>query len=398
MTALADDASKKGAAPPATVKSTGSVLPTPLLQTIESEALPHSVRVNDFSTRALLSVKSKEGHVRDFASRVERYSILHPYFLKNGENQITVEYQFDPSLTDPSDGPARIWQLIIQVAETDSSRVDLDNHPERPLVRLQSPGLPRSETMTPKKKLAGTFPWKTKLPVWTWISGVKIKDTPENKQSLYEAYKQFWSNLGALYMRENTLTPDQKSAFQNGVRSSTREFVQACELRGHKHTFLDQLFAVAERRSLNAEDSAPSPPSTPLAKAKKPARPSPPEIMTDTPTHGPDEPSTLSLDGSPPPRLSLRAIPAPGEVKMTVFAGGALAVLTTTEDRPILEFTSNYHDGPWGQGGTTKLSLSLWFRRSTKGAWELDAVYPMTSASLELWNDTIESLNDRLFY
>ena len=353
----------------------------PLLETLEWTAVPHQLFVNGFDTDALVSVSGNDGQVIGFATRMYDYSVLHPYFLKQGSNELRADYHLDLSfMVEADQGP---WKLAVRVASTsyapggerDQKRA------ETPLLTLTSPTLPKNQSSAAPHTMKGSFTWAPPVPTWGWTHGVKIDNTPATRASLFAEYQKIFASFDAEWSGHKEVTDEQRDAFEKATRASTAEFTLASELFGRRFTFLDQLFVAA--RTLNAS-SGPAASTT-----KNPKKPRAPIAMPMDDGPGIDD---YDLAG---PRLQLESLGSVAELKLVVFAEGHLAKLTRDHGLPVLSYFSNRHDGPWGAQGTSKISAELWFRRNKAGTWELDAVYPMTDARLGMSNAPLPELLQR---
>jgi hypothetical protein len=129
----------------------------------------------------------------------------------------------------------------------------------------------------------------------------------------------------------NESTADAAAALKKKLMESTRDFIEASQLRGKPYRLIDQILEAATVRA---------------------------------------------LPGNPAGSLELQPVAAADELELEVFAGGTLARLKPATGAPLFEFISNLPDGPRGRIGTTKLAFDAWYRQNDQGAWKLDALFP----------------------
>ncbi len=231
---------------------------------------------------------------------------------------------------------------------------------ESELLRL-APGTP-----------SGSFGWPD-VPAWAWTQAPAIADTPENRQGLQAAVRRFRDDLDGL---AGKAVP---AGHAQAIKASIREFIQASELRGRRYTLADELLQVASSLMLPGD-------KTPEAllkdlDAQRQARRGQPARDDERAAH----PTVARrADGSLPPRLSLRKLD--GELRMQLFAGGRLARLTDAQGEPVIQFVSNYSDGPRGSPNPVRFVCDPWFRKNAAQQWELDTIYPMQAARQVLDN------------
>lgn len=391
-------------------KSKPKTCPLPVLQTIAWSGVPHAVTINGFPDDALRSITSTgdAGEVDGFETRMQRYLVLHPYFLRAEGNRLMATYRLNGHhIADDDAGP---WRLDLRMALVDWPGMPVDQpneYRERELARFVSPDLVRADDQV-EKSLTGTFAWSAPLPVWSWTSGIAIEDSEKTKTSLYVEYRAFHAELVAL-RTAHLAAPDSKQppAMVAALRASMREFIQASELRGVPYTLHEELAYAAQHWSLRDYDLemaaraaalAKLPKLTPEQERAEAERKLKEQFVTvvahDTPVDTDPEPDA---DGKLPPRLTLAPLPDLADVKLTLLGDGTLARLTVADtDAPLVSFFSNYADGPWGSRYSTKLQADIWFRRDASGRWVVDALWPQTSA-IEKWG-TLDDLLDGLHY
>jgi hypothetical protein len=202
-----------------------------------------------------------------------------------------------------------------------------------------------------KGSAPGTFVWDVELPTWSWVHGVQIEDNRENFEGLLAEIERFHAALQSLADGGATAQQRQDEFFA-GVRASTAEYIRASELRGKPFAFLDEL-----RKALNGE----------------------------------------AFGNRPPDSAFLAPIAKDEKWRLDVFAGGTLARITNDRRAPIITFTSNYSEGPWGSLGGTVLGFELWYRKDAQNKWVLDAVMPLRSTEVAQDNDTSLREREELF-
>jgi len=380
-----------------------SVMPKPitlpLLQTITDVCIPHHLLVNGFPVDGLRSVRGYDRKVDGFTTTMERYIVVHPYFLE-ASNQLTATYQLDLSaMVDTDEGP---WHLDLRVASVAYpgalAPYETRAYVEKEVADIASPPLTKVPESATSRTLTGSFAWKPALPVWTWTHGVPITASAAVTASLYAEYVRLHGALAAIRAAKDR--PAQAAAFAAPLRLSMADYIHACELRGRSFTFLDELSYAgaflckgittpqAAAAAATAALAAPTP------AAKRPAA-APRGIVPVQDGQGDDD-TPPGPDGRMPPRLFLTELPPLSEVHLTIMGNGTIARLTAEYDAPLITFRSNYKDGPWGAPGTVKLAADVWFRRDAAGAWQVDALWPETSA-IEQWG-TLDNLLDDLPY
>lgn len=364
-----------------TKKGKSTMYRIPLLQTVENTAIRHKAWVNGFDSDLLISVRSdQKKKVAGLKTKLASYSALHPYFLKRGDNELRIEYALDLSYMTPDDhGP---WKLDCRVSSMEyTTAKDLGTvFPEKELLRLASPTLPKDAESAKLKTLTGSFAWP-EGPAWAWTRAKPIENTPENRKSLEAAVGKVWNELNGMFGRP------VPSDFAGSTRASIQEFIQASELRGRRFTFLDELFETASKLALPGDKT----PEEFLREreTRRQSRPGQPTRDDDQSAH----PAVTPLpNGQLPPRLSLRKLESFDGLEMSLLGDGRLARLTGSGEQSVIQFVSNYPDGPRGRPNETRLKCDLWFRRNAKDQWELDAVYPTLTANLALDNNWPQEL------
>jgi hypothetical protein len=382
--------------------TTAKPFPLVLLQTVSAVAIPHTYTVNGFSTASLASMGADDDHhVHGFTAAMEEYSIIPPYFLRQGANQLAVDFHLDLSyMVASDDGP---WTMACRVASTtyDPKLASYDTeYADSELLKLVSPAMKKIAQSAQPQRLTGTFQVTQPLPAWSWEHGIAIEDTQAVRDSLYAAYADFHASLAALHGAPvqpgaapahppAALAP---GAFANAVRASMAEYITACELRGVRYGFLDELLYASAHLSLRGYDAEMASKAAEPVKPQLPdPHPTPPAPMDDGPVVDSAPPGP---DGKPPARLFLTALQPEAGLTMTIFAGGTLARLDDKNAEPLIVFRSNYNDGPWGERGTEKLSAEVWFRRTADGHWAIDGIASMHLASLHIMNNQISELVD----
>jgi len=371
----------------------------PLLQTITDACVPHHLLLNGFPVDGLRSVRGYDRRVDGFTTTMERYVVVHPYFL-SARNQLTASYQLDLSaMVDTDQGP---WHLDLRVASVPypgpRAPYETREYVEQEIADIQSPPLPKVPESATTRTLAGSFAWTQALPAWTWTHGVPITASAPVTASLYAEYVRLHTALAAIRAAHDRL--GQAAAFATPLRASMHDYIQACELRGRTFTFLDELSYAGAFLSKGittpqqaAALAAPAPAAQPAAPQRRPAPPRVTAPVQDG--QGPDD-TPPGPDGRMPPRLFLADLPPLSAVHLTLMGNGTIARLTADYDAPLITFRSNYKDGPWGAPGTVKLAADVWFRRDAAGAWQVDALWPETSA-IEQWG-SLDNLLDDLPY
>ena len=395
LTTFAAPPAKKPPQPVAPAKPEISALRVAILETVNTEGFTHRESVNGFDVGILPSNKESHDHVQGFANVMQRYAIIRPYFLKSGENTLSATYTWEDSRVANEDpGP---WQMHYTVANVSPIIGEGELYPRTQLAELLPAAVVKKNPDTKQHTSTVKFTWSEPVPEWRWTHGVKIQDTAATRESIYAEYAKFWKSLAAMYEPKGTTADPAFQQVRDSAKASIREFIQASELRGTKYTYLDELFDTARRGATPGQSNEPPAPPKKNGKVSKIKMPS--LTQTDT-VPDPDEPFMKSPDGTRPPRVSLSPLLPLKETRLVVFAGGTLAMLISAEagEFPLIQFHSNYHDGSWGAGGEAKAECNLWFRKNDKGEWELDAVYDMRRASLEIWDHPMKDLMEEGSY
>jgi hypothetical protein len=364
-----------------TKKGKSTMYRIPLLQIVEQTAVRNKAWVNGFGSDLLISVRSdREKNIAGLKTSLASYCALHPYFLKHGANEVRVEYALNPSYMTPEDqGP---WHLEYRVASMEyRTEKELGTiFPEKELLRLASAPLAKNGESAKPKTLTGSFKW-SEGPEWAWTKGKKIEDTSANRKSLRVAVQKFWDELDSLFGKP------VPAEFARSTRSSIQEFIQASELHGKPFTFLDELLETASKLAL-PDDKSPEE----FLREREQRYNSKRGAVVPKDAQSPHPAVTPLPNGKLPPRLSLRKLDSLDDLEMSLLADGRLARLTENAGESVLQFVSNYHDGPRGAPGGTRLKCDLWFRKNAKDKWELDAIYPTATANLALDNNWPQEL------
>jgi hypothetical protein len=356
----------------ATKKGQTIMYKIPLLEVIEKTAIRHKALVNGFDAGLMISVRSNQKkQVSGLKTKLTSYCALHPYFLKRGANELRLEYTLDPSYAAPEDrGP---WTLDCRVASINySPGKELGTtFSEKELLRLTSPALRKGEESGMPKSARGTFDWP-EGPDWSWTKGEKIEDTAANRKSLEAAASKFWNELNGVAGKP---VPASLAA---SVRASVQEFIQASELRGRRFTFLDELLETASKLALPG-DKTPEEFLREREQQQKKKNRGAAERDDEESGH---PPVARLANGQLPPRVALRKLDTFDGLEMSLMGDGHLARLSGTGGESLIQFVSNYHDGPRGRPDETRLKCDLWFRKNKE--WELSAVYPTLGAGMVL--------------
>jgi hypothetical protein len=356
----------------ATKKGQNVMYKIPLLEVIEKTAIRHKALVNGFDTGLLISVRSNQNkQVPGLKTKLSSYCALHPYFLKRGANELRIEYALDPSYATPENGGP--WAIDCRVASinyTPGKEIGT-NFAEKELLRLTSPTLRKGGESAKTKSARGTFDW-AEGPDWGWTKGEKIEDTAANRKSLEAAAAKFWNELNGLAGKP------VPASFATSVRASIQEFIQASELRGKRFTLLDELLETASKLALPG-DQIPEEFLREREQRQKKKRPGEPDRDDEESGH---PPVARLANGQLPPRVSLRKLDTFDGLEMSLMGDGRLARLSGAGGESLIQFVSNYHDGPRGRPEETRFKCDLWFRK--KGAWELSAIYPTRAAGMVL--------------
>ncbi len=178
-----------------------------------------------------------------------------------------------------------------------------------------------------------TFSWNSKAPKRSWTTGVKIPADDSTKRRVYAETAGVHSKLQALAAAaaKNEQTHHTAMTLKKKWMDSTHEFVEASKLRGKPYRLIDQILEASTVRALPGKRA-----------------------------------------GS----LELQPLEPADQLELEVFAGRTLARLKPASGAPLFTFISNLPDGPRGRTGTAKLAFDAWYRQNSKGAWELDALFP----------------------
>ena len=228
---------------------------------------------------------------------------IHPYFLNPGENRLRIGAGGGGAIVIVS------WDYVNGKQHEELLRDSLPAEGEH------------------------TFSWASKVPKRPWATGVKIEANDATKRRVYAETVGLHSKLEALSAAaaKKEPTADAAAALKKKLIDSTRDFIEASQLRGKPYRLIDQILEAATERA---------------------------------------------LPGNPAGTLELQPIDAFEELELEVFAGGKLARLKPASGAPLFAFISNLPDGPRGRTGTTKLAFDAWYRQNDQGAWELDALFP----------------------
>jgi hypothetical protein len=346
----------------------------PLLLVSERLAVRNELSVNGFPLRWFASVEAGSGgQATVLGQTLSRYAVLHPYALRPSGNLLRAE---------------------LGAASSAASTVDL-----RVVVMRFSPGQPRGTVypLTELGRLTGAvregaaaqqlearFDWPG-LPAWDWVDAPVIEDAPARRDSLRTALDSTWD---ALY-RMGSGTPSADWAAS--VRSSTRDFLRASAWGGRPDWALDRLIEVATRLRLPGDDS----PDEFVRRQER--RPQGAATRDDAPAPGEGLPQRLP-NGQWPPRLSLRYLSRYEGLRMHTLAQGRLARLTDAQGQSLIQFQSNYPDGPRGRPETVRLAVDPLFRLNARQQWELAALYPTSLASIVMTDDWPQQMLDKLPY
>lgn len=352
-----------------------------LLQIIEQTAVRNKAWVNGFGSDLLISVRSdRKKNVAGLKTSLASYCALHPYFLKHGSNEVRVEYALNPSYMTPDDqGPWRLEYCVASMEYRTGKELGTI-FSEKELLRLASPALTKDAESAKAKSLAGSFKW-SEGPEWAWSKAKPIEDSSANRKSLQAAVQKFWDELDALFGKP------VPADFARSIRSSIQEFIQASELHGKRFTFLDEVLEAASKGALPGDKSPEE-----FLREREQRQKSQGGIAVPDDAESPHPPVTRLASGKLPPRLSLRKLDTFDSLRMSLLADGRLARLAGNGGESVLQFVSNYHDGPRGAPGETRLKCDLWFRKNAKDQWELDAIYPTATANLALNNSWPQEL------
>ena len=260
----------------------------------------------------------------------ETYRIIHPYYLMNGKNNVEAAvWVQDNEYVEDQAAPPKMHSLIFTLTYLDYKNFASD----KPITKIEFLNFNRKTATEAKKNtLSASFNFASQIPVWSWTHGIKIENSEKTRLSLYEAYKKFWGALNALSPVSKTMNAAERKDFQEKLRQSTKEFVQASELRGETYEEINKLLSMA----------------------------------------------TTLKDRNIPVRLKELA-----EIKdlgLSIFAGGTLAKLIIEPKsffaRPLyVEYAGGVHDRSPGPAGEV---FELWFRKDATGNWIVDTICPLS--------------------
>uniref|UniRef100_UPI001301FFE4 hypothetical protein n=1 Tax=Pelomonas sp. KK5 TaxID=1855730 RepID=UPI001301FFE4 len=243
-------------------------------------------------------------------------------------------------------------------------------------------------TVFPERELlapagSGSFAWSG--PAWAWTQAAPAG--ADAKAGLQAAVESLWKQL------DSQAGKPLAAGAAASMKASMKDFVQASELRGRPYTGADELLQVAAAQALPGDKA----PEAFLKDEEARARSRDGQRARDD-ERGAHPPVARRADGSLPPRLALRPLASLGELRVQLLAGGRLARLTDAGGEPVIQFQSNYHDGPRGRGNTVRYMADPWFRRNAAGQWELDAIYPTQAAHQVLDNAWPQEVLEQLPY
>lgn len=286
----------------------------------EFAPLARTMRINDFPMdRNEMHYCSGEEGIAGCAA----YLWIHPYWLRAGENSVGIDYYAPGERTDPGTR----FKATFHFHEGQRA----DGALEQPKVgkeifTLSTPKFPFFDEEH-KRHLTAAFDWKGAIPHWAWTRGNRVTPSWELQFKLYGAYQKIWSSIYALAPgSKSELSPEQAQKFETESRESAREYLQASQLGNYPDPFAEM-----------------------LAHAKK-----------------------LNHQGV---TLTMRGLPAFGATTLQVFAGGRLARLVNA-GAALIRFQGGVRGAPVGSPYPIDLAYDLWFRRTSQGAWELDAIVP----------------------
>lgn len=261
-------------------------------------------------------------------TKLTQYKIMHPYYLKVGQNELVAQYWID----DGREVDMGAYQIIFTITDFDYDKFQYD----KTLIKLQSPEIFKTEeTQKNKKTLSAQFDFKGDIPKWSWLTDPKIEDSEKNKKSLYAEYVKFGEMLKALGDKKSKVSLAEKKAFEDSIRKTTNEFVQASEMRGNKYTHIDEMFEMART----------------LKERKIP--------------------------------VSMRPLQKIEEVGLKIFANGTRARLVREPNSFLevdlsVEYVGGVHDANPGPAGD---HFALWFKQDKNKKWVIDAVVPLGGLS-----------------
>ncbi|MBQ0946241.1 hypothetical protein KAK07_23075 [Ideonella sp. 4Y16] len=345
----------------------------PLLLVVERLTVSNQLSVNGLPLRWFAAVEAGMGGQASVLGRpLARYAVLHPYALRPRGNLLVLDL-------------GAVGDVPVQV--------DL-----RPAMMRFTPGQPRG-TVYPLTELgrlsrsvgAGSAAQRLELafdcpglPAWDWVDAPLIDDTPARRESLQTAVQAVWEGL----YRAGSGTPPTN--WVASVRASTADFQRASALGGRPAWALDRLLEVATRLQLPGDES----PEQFVRSLERPSGGR--DSRDDAPTVA-DLPARLP-NGQWPPRVQLRYLSVFGPLTMQTMAQGRLARLTDAHGQSLIQFQSNYPDGPRGRPETVRLAVDPLFRLNARQQWELAALYPTSLASIVMTDDWPHQMLDKLPY
>lgn len=344
----------------------------PLLLVVEPLTVSNQLSVNGLPLRWFAAVEAGMGGQASVLGRpLARYAVLHPYALRPRDNLLRLD------LGAVGDAPVQI---------------DL-----RPAMMRFTPGQPRG-TVYPLTELgrlsrsvgAGSAAQRLELafdcpglPAWDWVEAPVIEDTPAQRDSLQAAVQVVWDGL--YRAGSGTLPADWVAS----VRASTADFQRASALGGRPAWALDRLLEVATQLQLPGDES----PEQFVRSLER--RQGGRDDRDDASTA---KPPLRLPNGQWPPRVQLRYLSVFGPLTMQTLAHGRLARLTDALGQSLIQFQSNYPDGPRGRAGTVRLAVDPLFRLNARQQWELAALYPTSLAAIVMTDDWPHQMLDKLPY
>lgn len=345
----------------------------PLLLVAERPSGRQEFFVNGFPVRWFAAADAgHDGQAAGLQRTLIRYSVLHPYALRPTGNVLQADL-------GTLNGPAS--KLDLQV-------VSLGFQPGQPLgttfpLTLLG-GLNASVREGAAAQLLQSRFDSPGCPVWDWVNAPLIEDTVPMRESLRVALGDTWD---ALYRMGSGTQP---AGWLESVRSSTRDFQVASERGGKKALALDRLIDVATKLRLPNDES----PEEFLRRVE--ARTKRPTTLDDAPAQG-GLPQRLA-NGALPPRLKLRYLSSYEGLTMQTLGQGRLARMTDAAGEPLIQFQSNYPDGPRGRSHTVRFTCDPLYRLNLRQQWELAALYPTSMAAIAMANPWPQELLDALPY
>ncbi|HSI04971.1 MAG TPA: hypothetical protein VLC93_10855 [Myxococcota bacterium] len=278
--------------------------------------LDATVRINDFPVH--LARLGQQSWFGELATSLQGYTVLHPYFLRNGENAFAATYVVSDGRCCDDFGPYAATYTITDLDYEHLSR-------ETTLARFAIPALSKDEGALPRT-ITGTFASTTTVPEWSWLHGERITDDTARRNSLYAAYAKLWQDLEGADGKSKSYSP------YAAVRHDLREFATATEMLEGQYDDWDIFFDLAARRRTAFQEP-----------------------------------------------IVLRELPERDATTLRVFGNGALAYLAVEAnsffEHPVyLELVGGAHDAPSGTMGPVDEIVSPWFRLDGKGGWMIDGL------------------------